>query len=413
MERRKLAAVCGAALCFWLFALAVGTSQGVGLNTAFHTSPMNAALVSAPAPAAAPAQEGVVPVQCRAAVLIDQGSGTVLYEKNPDQSVPIASITKVMTLLLTFEAVHEGRLSMQTMVPVSEHAYSMGGSQIWLEPGEQFTLDEMVKAICVASANDAAVAVAELVGGSEPAFVEQMNVRAAQLGMKDTHFCNACGLDAEGHLSTARDVAIMSRQILTTCPEVLHYTGIWTDSLRGGKTQLINTNKLLKRYNGVTGLKTGTTGGAGVCVSASASRDGLDLIAVVLGADSSKERFESAAALLDYGFSHYQAAPMPDLGQRPLQLPVRGGGESTIPLDYTALPQRVLTKKDGGTLSARVELPQRLEAPVAQGQTVGRVVVEKQGEQLGEYEIRAAADAPALDFAAAWKLLWRSLMGTI
>ena len=360
MERRKLAAVCGAALCFWLFALAVGTSQGVGLNTAFHTSPVDAALVSAPAPAAAPAQEGVVPVQCRAAVLIDQGSGTVLYEKNPDQPVPIASITKVMTLLLTFEAVHEGRLNMQTMVPVSEHAYSMGGSQIWLEPGEQFTLDEMVKAICVASANDAAVAVAELVGGSEPAFVEQMNVRAAQLGMKDTHFCNACGLDAEGHLSTARDVAIMSRQILTTCPEVLHYTGIWTDSLRSGKTQLINTNKLLKRYNGVTGLKTGTTGGAGVCVSASASRDGLDLIAVVLGADSSKERFESAAALLDYGFSHYQAAPMPDLGQRPLQLPVRGSGESTIPLDYTALPQRVLTKKDGGTLSARVELPQRL-----------------------------------------------------
>lgn len=412
MERRKLAAVCGAALCFWLFALAFGTSQGVGLNAAFRTSPADAALVSAPAQPAAPAQDGAVAVRCRAAMLMDQGSGAVLYEKNPDQQVPIASITKVMTLLLTFEAIHEGRLTLETPVPVSEHAYSMGGSQIWLEPGEEFTLDEMIKAICVSSANDAAVAVAELVGGSEPAFVEQMNARAAQLGMKDTHFCNACGLDAEGHLSTARDVAVMSRYILTACPEVLHYTGIWTDSLRDGRTQLVNTNKLLKRYNGITGLKTGTTGGAGVCLTASASRDGLDLIAVVLGADSSKDRFESAAALLDYGFGRYQASPLPDLGQRPLQLPVRGSAETAVPLDYSALPQRVLTQRGSGELSARVELPQRLEAPVVQGQTVGRVLVENQGSLLGEYEIRAAADAPGLDLAAALELLWRSLTGT-
>ena len=159
-------------------------------------------------------------------------------------------------------------------MPVSEHAYHMGGSQIWLEPGEQFTLDEMIKAICVSSANDAAVAVAELVGGSEPGFVQMMNARAAELGMVNTTFHNACGLDTEGHLSTAHDVAIMSREILNTCPEVLHYTGIWTDTLRGGATQLVNTNKLLKRYNGITGLKTGTTSGAGVCISASATRDG-------------------------------------------------------------------------------------------------------------------------------------------
>ncbi|MFR9065752.1 MAG: D-alanyl-D-alanine carboxypeptidase family protein, partial [Faecalibacterium prausnitzii] len=222
-------------------------------------------------------------LNCRAAILIEQGSGRLLYEKNADERVPIASITKVMTLLLAFEAVHDGRLTMETPVPVSEHAYHMGGSQIWLEPGEQFTLDEMLKAICVSSANDAAVAVAELVGGSEPAFVEQMNARAAELGMEHTTFRNACGLDTEGHLSTARDVAIMSRTILNTCPEVLHYTGIWTDTLRDGQTQLVNTNKLLRRYDGITGLKTGTTGGAGVCITASATRDGLTLIAVVLG----------------------------------------------------------------------------------------------------------------------------------
>ncbi len=171
------------------------------------------------------------------------------------REIPIASITKVMTLLLTFEAIHGGRLTLDTLVPVSEHAYHMGGSQIWLEPGEQFTLDEMLRAICVSSANDAAVAVAELVGGSEPAFVEQINARAAKLGMEQTTFRNACGLDTEGHLSTARDVAIMSREILTHCPEVLHYSGIWTDSLRNGQTQLVNTNKLLKRYGGITGLR--------------------------------------------------------------------------------------------------------------------------------------------------------------
>ena len=231
-----------------------------------------------------PATDRDFDVPCQAAILIDEDSGTVLYEKNADQQMPIASITKVMTLLLTFEAVHDGRIAMDTLVPVSEHAYHMGGSQIWLEPGEQFTLDEMIKAICVSSANDAAVAVAELVGGSEPAFVERMNARAAELGMEHTTFHNACGLDTEGHLSTARDVAVMSCQILNTCPEVLHYTGIWTDTLRGGQTQLVNTNKLLRRYNGITGLKTGTTGGAGVCITASATRDGLNLIAVVLGA---------------------------------------------------------------------------------------------------------------------------------
>ena len=256
MERRNLALLCAGVVCFWLFALAFGTAQGKGLR-------IQPAVQAQAEPAVQPLT--VTPPQltlpCRAAMLIDQTSGTVLYEMNADQTMPIASITKVMTLLLTFEAVHAGRLTMDTAVPVSEHAYHMGGSQIWLEPGEQFTLDEMLKAICVSSANDAAVAVAELVGGSETAFVQQMNARAAELGMEHTTFRNACGLDTEGHLSTARDVAIMSRTILNTCPEVLHYTGIWTDTLRGGQTQLVNTNKLLRRYNGITGLKTGTTGG--------------------------------------------------------------------------------------------------------------------------------------------------------
>ena len=336
----------------------------------------------------------------------------MLYEKNADERVPIASITKLMTLLLTFEAVHGGKLTLDTPVPVSEHAYHMGGSQIWLEPGEQFTLDEMLRAICVSSANDAAVAVAELVGGSEPVFVEQMNARAAELGLQNTSFRNACGLDAEGHLSTARDVAALSCYILNTCPEILHYTGIWTDSLRNGQTQLVNTNKLLKRYSGITGLKTGTTGGAGVCISASATRDGLTLIAVILGAPSSAERFQAATALLDYGFAAYAAVPVPQLPDRPLELTVKGSTEQTVPLDYSALPQTVLLEKGAGAdLRTELTLPETLEAPVERGQTVGTAAVYAGETLLAEAEVKSAADAPRLTFGGAMELLWQSLLG--
>lgn len=359
-----------------------------------------------------PAGTDTLDVPCAAAILIDEDSGTVLYEKNADQQRPIASITKVMTLLLTFEALSAGRISLSDTVPVSEHAYHMGGSQIWLEPGEQFTLDEMLRAICVSSANDAAVAVAELVGGSEPAFVEQMNARAAQLGMEQTTFCNACGLDTEGHLSTARDVAIMSREILTRCPEVLHYSGIWTDSLRNGQTQLVNTNKLLKRYSGITGLKTGTTSGAGVCISASATRDGLTLIAVILGSPSSADRFNAATTLLDYGFAHYAAVPVPQLPDRPLELAVKGSAEQTVPLDYSALPGSVLLEKGAGAgLRAELTLPEALEAPVQRGQSVGKVEIYAGDTLLSEAEVTAAADAPVLTFGDALELLWQSLLG--
>ena len=407
MERRNLALLCAGVVCFWLFALAFGTAQGKGLR--IQPAVQTQAEPAAQTLTVTPPQ---LTLPCRAAILIDQTSGAVLYEMNADQTMPIASITKVMTLLLTFEAVHAGRLTMDTAVPVSEHAYHMGGSQIWLEPGEQFTLDEMLKAICVSSANDAAVAVAELVGGSEPAFVQQMNARAAELGMEHTTFRNACGLDTEGHLSTARDVAIMSRTILTTCPEVLHYTGIWTDTLRGGATQLVNTNKLLKRYNGITGLKTGTTSGAGVCISASATRDGLDLIAVVLGSLSSSERFTAATTLLDYGFAAYAAVPLPAMEDRPLLIKVKGSAEESVPLDYTALPETLLMPKESAAaLTAQLDLPQELEAPVQLGQTVGTVRILSRETQLGEYEVRAAADAEKMDFGTAFGLLWDALTG--
>lgn len=348
-------------------------------------------------------------VPCRAAVLIDLSSGTVLYEKEPDTPMPIASITKVMTLLLTFEAIEAGKVSLQDTVPVSDHAYNMGGSQIWLEPGETFTLDEMIKAICVSSANDAAVAVAEFIGGSEPAFAELMNQKAAELGMVNTTFKNACGLDEAGHLSTARDVAIMSREMLLKHPRITDYTTIWMDTLRGGQTQLLNTNKLLKRYQGITGLKTGTTSGAGVCISASASRDGLDLLAVVLGAASSAERFDAATALLDYGFANFENVTAPTPENAPASLPVTGGAEETVELQYAA-PQKLLVQKgEGGALNAELELPQTLAAPLAAGQQVGTVTVRSGETVLGSWPVTAAGEVQPMTVRLGFERLLAAL----
>ena len=291
-------------------------------------------MVRAHAEAIPPATTADFDLPCKAAILVDEDSGTVLYEKNADERRPIASITKVMTLLLTFEALEAGKIQLTDIVPISEHAYSMGGSQIWLEPGEQMTLEELLKAICISSANDAAVAVAEFVGGSEGVFVQAMNDRAAELGMRSTHFENACGLDAPNHLSTARDVAAMSREMLLHHKEIANYCTIWMDSLRNGQTQLVNTNKLLKSYTGTTGLKTGTTNGAGVCISASAERDGLRLIAVVLGSDSGKERFAAATTLLDYGFANFESAQAALPDNAPRTLPVTRGTTDAVTLQY-------------------------------------------------------------------------------
>ena len=349
-------------------------------------------------------------VPCAAAVLIDEDSGTVLYEKNADERRPVASITKVMTLLLTFEALQAGKIALGDIVPVSEHAYHMGGSQIWLEPGEQLTLQEMLKAICISSANDAAVAVAEFVAGSEPAFVDAMNARAVALGMTATHFANACGLDEEGHLSSARDVAVMSREMLLHHPEVREYCTVWMDTLRGGRTQLVNTNKLLKSYPGITGLKTGTTGKAGVCITASAERDGLRLIAVVLGASSGKERFEAAKTLLDYGFAHYDSAEVTLPDDAPEELRVKRGTAETAALDYAA-PERLLVPKgEGRDLQTKILLPDTLQAPVQQGSPVGSWQLLRGETVLQELPICAAQDVQALSFGYCLRYLVHTVL---
>lgn len=359
-----------------------------------------------------PATTADFDVPCAAAILVDEDSGTVLYEKNADARRPIASITKVMTLLLTFEALEAGKISLDDFVPVSEHAYHMGGSQIWLEPGEEMTLNDMLKAICISSANDAAVAVAEYVGGSEPAFAEMMNARAAELGMTNTHFVNACGLDEPEHLSTARDVAVMSREMLLHHTEVRDYCSIWMDTLRGGATQLVNTNKLLKSYSGITGLKTGTTGKAGVCISASAERDGLRLIAVVLGAASGKERFQAASTLLDYGFSHFESAAAELPADAPLSLPVERGTAESVALTYTAPERCLMPKGESSTLQIALDLPQKLAAPIRAGETVGTVKISNGNAELASYPVTAAQDVDALSFTYCLRRLAEGLLLT-
>ena len=357
-----------------------------------------------------PATQADFDLPCQAAILVDLGTGTVLYEKNADEQRAIASITKVMTLLLTFQALEAGRVQLTDIVPVSEHAYGMGGSQIWLEPGEQLTLEEMLKAICISSANDAAVAVAEYIGGSEDAFVQQMNAEAARLGMTGTHFENACGLDETGHLSTARDVAVMSREMLLHHTEIADYCTIWTDTLRGGETQLVNTNKLLRSYQGITGLKTGTTGGAGVCISASAERDGLGLVAVILGAPSSKDRFDAARTLLDYGFANYQSLTAELPADAPKTLPVARGAEETVELSYTAPGSFLAAKGDDAQLEVQLALPESVEAPVAAGQQLGTVTVLRGGQTLAEYPVTAANDVAALSFGLCFRRLVEALL---
>ena len=293
-----------------------------------------------------------VEVSAPSALLMEKETGTVLYAKDEHTKLEPASVTKIMTILLVMDAIDSGALRYEDTVIASPHACSMGGSQIWLKEGEQLTVDEMLKAVCVVSANDCAVALAEHLAGSEEAFVERMNQRAAELGMEDTTFKNACGLPAEGHVTSAYDIALMSRELMLHHPDIRNYTTIWMDTLRGGTSSLVNTNKLVRFYDGTTGLKTGSTNAAGYCISATAERDGMELIAVILKGKTSAERFQDAQSLLNYGFAAYAlqtVAPETPLPPVPVQL----GTQATV--------QPVLG--DGGKLLVERPRPERWSSP--------------------------------------------------
>lgn len=366
-----------------------------------------AALLLCLTPGAA-AETAAVELRAPSAILMDAATGTVLFEKNADERREPASVTKIMTLLLVMEALETGQIGWEDRVTASAAAAGKGGSQIYLEEGEQLSMDEMLKSVTVSSANDCATALAEHLAGSEAAFVGQMNARAAELGMTNTHFVNCTGLDdepeAREHLTTARDVAIMSRELLKH-DAIRRYTTIWTDSVRGGAFGLSNTNKLVRFYQGTTGLKTGYTSRAGHCLSASASRDGIELIAVVLGADSSSHRFEDAKALLNWGFANYTLI-RPDDGIQPEPIPVTLGTlESVTPLLESQDPI-LLEKSKAAAVKRELELPERLEAPVEAGQTLGTLRVKAGDQLLAELPLTAAEPVPRLRFGQIWlKLL--------
>ena len=329
-----------------------------------------------------------LPVEAQAALLMEKTTGQVLYAKNEHEQLEPASVTKVMTLLLAMEALDEGRIRYDDTVTVSAYAASMGGSQVFLSEGEQITVEDLFKAICVASGNDASVAMAEHIAGVTELFVEQMNARAKQLGMNDTHFVNCTGLPAEGHVTSAWDIALMSRELILHHPDIRRFTTIWMDTLRGGSFQLSNTNKLIRFYDGATGLKTGSTDAAGFCISATAERDGMELIAVIMKGQTADKRNTDAKTLLNYGFSTYalaEIAPQEPLAPVPVRLGAEDAVQPVLPSGSTLLVEKTKT----GQLTQSVELPAEVEAPVAAGQALGTLTVRAGDEVLLELPLQA------------------------
>ena len=314
-----------------------------------------------------------------AALLMEKTTGQILYAQNEHEARPPASVTKIMTVLLTMEAIDSGRIALDDMVTVSAYAAGMGGSQVFLAEGEQMSVDDLLKAVCVSSGNDAAVALAEHVAGVTELFVEQMNNRARELGMNDTHFVNCTGLTAEGHVTSAHDIALMSRELLLHHPEVRNYTTIWMDTLRNGTFGLSNTNKLIRFYDGATGLKTGFTREAGYCISATAERDGMELIAVIMKGNTSDSRNADAKTLLNYGFSTYALVNIQPEEPLPV-LPVVLGTADTV---SAVLPEEgrtlLLEKSQTGGLTQTVELPETVTAPVCAGDRLGTLTVSREG----------------------------------
>ena len=339
--------------------------------------------------------ENSLAIRAPSAVLMEASTGTILYEKDADTPRPPASVTKIMTMLLIFDALEQGKIQLDDEVSVSEYAASMGGSQVFLEPGETQTVDTMLKCISVASANDACVSMAEYISGNEEEFVRQMNLRAKDLGMEHTNFVNCNGLDIDGHETSAKDIAMMSRELITKYPQIHDYCTIWMENIthttRKGTSEfgLTNTNKLIRQYEYATGLKTGSTGLAKFCVSATAKKNDVELIAVIMGADDSKIRFQDAVTLLNYGFricQLYKDDAPPALAD----VPIKGGVKDQIPCEYKSTFQYLdTTGQNLSEITKRIELRKELQAPVKKGNEIGNLIYELNGTEIGRIRILA------------------------
>lgn len=328
-------------------------------------------------------------LECGGAVLIEQNSGRVLYDHNMHQKLRPASVTKIMSILLIMEAIDSGRLSYTDKIPCTETAAAMGGSQIWLDVREELTVDEMLKAICVVSANDCTVAMAEYLAGNQEAFVEQMNAKAKELGMNDTNFKNCHGIDEDGHETSAYDIALMSRELLTKHPDITKYTTIWMDSLRDGKSELVNTNKLIRNYKGATGLKTGSTSIALYNLSASATRDNLSLIAVIMKAPTTKIRFAEAEKLLDYGFSNFQYSKFSNENDILKSISVQKGVKDSIDLAYETSVGALVKKGESKNVEQTINIPEIISAPINKGDVIGNIVYTIDGNEVAKVNIVA------------------------
>lgn len=355
------------------------------------------------------AEDPLPELKAKSLILMEAGTGQILYEKNPDERLPIASVTKVMTMLLTMEAIDSGKISENDTVTASERAKSMGGSTMFLETGEQISVHDILKGIAVASANDGAVAIAEHLAGSETAFVEEMNKRAAELQMENTHFVNTNGLDDDNHYSSARDVAIMSRELLLH-PKIFEYTTIWMDTLRDGKFQLANTNKLIRFYRGANGLKTGSTSKALCCLSATAERDGMQLVAAVLGAPTSKDRFAAASGLLDYGFANYKTEKAVTAGESLESVPVEKGVKPSVSVAAKKDSVILLSKKDAGEIEKKLSLPETAAAPIIADSPAGTLEIYLDGKLYETVELVYEEDVPKKSFVAFWGEILRKLI---
>ncbi len=335
---------------------------------------------------------------CESAILIDQSTGKILYEQNSHEQLRPASVTKVMTILLIMEAIDSGKLNYTDQIPCSENASSMGGSQIWLDSKETLSVDEMLKAICVVSANDCTVAMAEYLAGSEENFVMQMNAKAKELGMNDTTFKNCHGIDEDGHVSSSYDIALMSRELLEKHPDITNYTTIYMDSLRDGKSELVNTNKLVRNYKGATGLKTGSTSLALYNLSASATRDNLSLIAVVMKAPTTKDRFQDATKLLDYGFANYSYKILGEKDDIVKTVSVSKGVSSSVDavLEYDS--GTLLQKGSDADIIQNLNIPDTISAPVKKGDKLGEVVYTLNCETISTIDVVAKENVEKIDF---------------
>jgi D-alanyl-D-alanine carboxypeptidase (penicillin-binding protein 5/6) len=348
-------------------------------------------------------------LKAKASVLMDVDSGNILYEKNIHEKLPIASVTKVMSMLLVMEALDSGKITYEDMVPVSEHSYDMGGSQVYLKPGEEFTVLEMMKAVAIHSANDATVALAEKISGSEDAFVAMMNEKARELGMNDTNFLDCTGLTDDNHYSSALDVATMSRELIRKHPKVLEITSVWHDTFRNGLFSLDNTNKLIRSYQGANGLKTGFTTKAGHCLSASAKRNNLQLIAVVLGEPDSDTRFAEAKKLLDYGFANYDVSQVNKKGEEVGAIDVKKGVELSVKGVYKEDVNLLLKKGENAKIKREVKMDEALTAPVKAGQKIGTVTFKTADDKVvGEADIVAEKDVKKASFI---RLFFRMVLG--